>query len=473
MSNEKPDKVISKQEDKKPKYEIHKKDVYEGVVESLNFPNKGVINIFDRRVVVKNVLPGQKVAFRICKVRDKKCPGSLVKVLEKSDIEDMQDVCKHANECGGCSYPTVSYQHQLEIKKDQVLRIFHRDLPEFTFDGLKGSPLSSAYRNRMDYTFGDSYKDGPLSLGLHKQEHFNDVISIPDCRIADKDFSILSTFTLQYFTEKKIPYYHKIKKEGYLRNLVVRKSKKANEILYILITTSKLTLDLTELKDKLLQLQLSGKIVGIIHTIFDNPTDMCGSDKNIILYGQDYLDEDLLGLHFKVMPLSFFQTNSYGAEVLYSTVRDYVFSTKAETVFDLYCGTGTITQILSPVCKKIIGVEIDAEGINSAKKSVEVNGLKNCEFIAGDVLNVLDNLTTNKPDLIVLDPPRSGCHPKALEKIIEFGAKRVVYVSCMPLTLVRDLHQMILKGYKLERITCVDMFPNTFHVETVALLTKN
>ena len=190
-----------------------------------------------------------------------------------------------------------------------------------------------------------------------------------------------------------------------------------------------------------------------------------------ILYGQDYFYEELLGLKFKITPFSFFQTNSLGAEVLYEAARSYIGETKDKVIFDLYSGTGTIAQILAPVAKKVVGVEIVEEAVEAAKENAALNGLDNCTFWAGDVLKVIDDLG-EVPDLIILDPPRDGVHPKALEKIIDFGVERMVYIACKPTSLARDLELLQGRGYQVERIGCVDLFPSTYHVETVVLLSK-
>ena len=189
------------------------------------------------------------------------------------------------------------------------------------------------------------------------------------------------------------------------------------------------------------------------------------------LWGRDYFYETILGLKFKITPFSFFQTNSLGAEVLYSKARDYIGDTKNQTVFDLYSGTGTIAQILAPVSKKVIGVEIVEEAVLAAKENAALNHLDNCEFIAGDVLKMLDTIN-ERPDFIVLDPPRDGIHPKALDKIIDYGVNRMVYISCKPTSLARDLEKLLARGYRVEKACCVDMFPNTVHCETICLLSK-
>ena len=223
--------------------------------------------------------------------------------------------------------------------------------------------------------------------------------------------------------------------------------------------------------ERLRALELDGRIVGILHTYNDSLADVVQNDRTEILWGRDYFYEELLGLRFKISPFSFFQTNSLGAEVLYSTAREYIGETKDRVIFDLYSGTGTIAQILAPVAAKVVGVEIVEEAVEAARVNAQLNGLSNCSFIAGDVLKVVDELQ-EKPDLIVLDPPRDGIHPKALQKIIDFGVERIVYISCKPTSLARDLELLQGRGYRVEKAVGVDMFPWTGNVETVVLLSK-
>ena len=228
---------------------------------------------------------------------------------------------------------------------------------------------------------------------------------------------------------------------------------------------------LTGFRDRLLALPLQGSFAGILHTVNNSLADVICNEGTTVLYGQDFFYEELLGLKFKISPFSFFQTNSLGAEVLYQKVRDYIGETKGKVIFDLYSGTGTIAQVLAPVASEVVGVEIVEEAVEAARENAALNGLFNCRFLAGDVLKVLDELT-EKPELIVLDPPRDGIHPKALPKIIAYGVERIVYVSCKPTSLARDLETFLAGGYQVEKVGTVDMFPWTGNVETVVLLSK-
>jgi len=242
-------------------------------------------------------------------------------------------------------------------------------------------------------------------------------------------------------------------------------------MLIALVTTTQEEHELAPLVDMLLKLPLKGKITGVLHIKNDSVADVVQSDETVLLYGQDYFYEELLGLRFKISPFSFFQTNTLGAEVLYETARDFLGDISGEgkrdkTVFDLYSGTGTITQLLAPVAKNVIGVEIVEEAVEAARQNAERNGLDNCTFIAGDVLKVIDEIS-GKPDFIVLDPPRDGIHPKALQKIMSYGVDRLVYISCKPTSLARDLEALLDGGYEMKRVAAVDQFPWTANVEVI------
>lgn len=461
---------------------MKKGEIYQGIIERVEFPNKGIVQIEDKKVIVKNGMPGQHVKFMINKKKGSKVEGRLLEVLEHSYLETRKPVCSIFPECGGCMYQTMSYENQLEMKAKQIQSLIDQAVkaggqvdeqgnPDYIFEGIKGSPREFAYRNKMEFSFGDAYKDGPLTLGLHKKGSTYDVLNALDCKLVHQDMNEILKCVLEYCQEQGYDYYHKMQHVGFLRHLLLRRGNTTGEILVNLVTTSQVEADFEELKDRLLSLTLEGKIVGFLHIINDALSDVVKSDEMRILYGKDYFYEEILGLRFKITPFSFFQPNSYGAEVLYETAREYIGDTKDMTVFDLYSGTGTISQILAAVAKEVIGVEIVEEAVLAAEENARLNGIGNCRFIAGDVLKVLDGIQ-EKPDFIVLDPPRDGIHPKALPKILEYGVEKMVYISCKPTSLARDLEMFLEKGYRVEKVCCVDQFCQTVHVETVVLLSK-
>ena len=448
---------------------------YTGVVTKVTFPNKGEVDCGEDGVAsVKGTLPGQKVKFVVSKKRSGKAQGRLKEIIEKSPMEDVEPNCPHFGDCGGCSYQTMSYENQLKLKEDMVKGILDNAIKgDYQFEGILGSPVQWGYRNKMEFSFGDEFKDGPLALGMHKKNSFHDIVTVDNCKIVDRDYNIILRCVLDYCAKKELPFYHKLRHEGYVRHLLVRRTTKTKELLVAIVTTSDAEMekkaDLMSLVEEIKALDLSAKLCGVIHIINDGLADVVQSDETRILYGNEYVYEELLGLKFKISVFSFFQTNSLGAEVLYSKAREYIGETKDKLIFDLYSGTGTIAQILAPVAKKVVGVEIIEEAVEAAKVNASLNNLDNCTFIAGDVLKVIDELH-DKPDLIVLDPPRDGINPKALQKIINFGVDRMVYISCKPTSLARDLEMLQEQGYKVEKACAVDMFPGTVHVETVVLL---
>ena len=451
---------------------MKKGEIYEGIIEKVDFPNKGYVNIDGEKVIVKNGIPGQKVRFMINKKRSGRAEGRLLEVLENSPLEVREPVCKIFPACGGCMYQTMSYEEQLKMKETQVKGLLQEAVgigTDLHWEGIHGSPIEFGYRNKMEFSFGDEYKDGPLSLGLHKKGSTYDVLTASDCKLVHPDMTAILSSVLDFFTELGAVHYKKMQHTGYLRHLLLRRGVTSGEILVHVITTSQAEYDYAPLVSRLLALPLEGKIVGIMHIINDSLSDVVQSDETRLLYGQDYFYETLLGLRFKISTFSFFQPNSLAAEVLYSIVRDYIGDTKDKEVFDLYSGTGTIAQLLASVAKEVIGVEIVEEAVEAAKVNAALNGLTNCRFIAGDVLKVLDDLT-EKPDMIILDPPRDGIHPKALPKILAYGVENIVYISCKPTSLARDLPAFLAAGYEVQRSCSVDQFCETVHVETVVLL---
>lgn len=454
---------------------MKKGQVWEGIVKEVDFPNKGKVFLpeEERTVIVKNTVPGQKIRFSVNKIRKGKAEGRLLEVLKPSEKE-IPSVCPHFGQCGGCTYQNLPYEEQLAMKESQIKKMMDEAVNgKYVWEGVKPSPVKQAYRNKMEFSFGDEYKDGPIALGMHKRGSFHDIVNVTDCQIVDEDYRKILACTLEAARESGLPYYHRMRHTGYFRHLLVRKAVKTEEILVDLVTTTETDAQafLDTWMKKLLELELDGKMAGILHTKNDSVADVVKDEGTEVLYGQDYFYEELLGLKFKITPFSFFQTNSLGAEVLYETAREYIGDINEKVIFDLYSGTGTIAQILAPVAKKVVGVEIVEEAVEAAKENAALNGLDNCTFWAGDVLKVIDELG-EVPDLIMLDPPRDGVNPKALMKILNFGVDRLVYIACKPTSLARDLEMIQGRGYKVEKISCVDLFPNTYHVETVAVMSR-
>lgn len=440
-------------------------------IEETEFPSRGFGYVEGKKVFAKNTFKGQKIRGRVSKKRQEYAEVKPLEVLERAEYE-VDAPCPHFGPCGGCSSQTLPYDKQLEEKKNEVLRLFiENNVPTGEFLGIAHSPLLFEYRNKMEFTFGDEEKGGELTLGMHMKGKSFGIINVDKCMLVDEDIRKILDATVKYFREKGLPYYKVMKRQGYLRHLVLRKSQKREEIMVNLVTTTQLDFDLTEYVELIKSLEYKGKLTSIIHTENNSFSDAVIPEKVNVLYGEENIYEELLGLTFKISPFSFFQTNSLGAEKLYSLVREFMGEAKDKVVFDLYCGTGTIGQIAAKNAKKVIGVELIEEAVEAANENAKLNGLEDCKFIAGDVAKVIKTIN-EKPDLIILDPPRSGVHPVALDYVVKFDAKDIIYVSCNPKTLVEDLKVLMERGYLIEKTILMDMFPNTPHVESIVKLRK-
>ena len=434
--------------------------------------------------------------------------------LDVTPYEDREMLCPHFGICGGCTYQKISYEKQLEIKADEVEKLLRPVYPDFEFEGIIPSPSETGYRNKMEFTFGDTCKDGPFALGLHQKGSFMNIVDIRECILVHPDMNLIRNAVRDFFAalyeSGQIDFKNNKTQQGYLRHLLLRRAAKTGEILVALVTTSPEKSDVPEftaIKDRneilkdtpklsenpyeehvllgflktVLGLEekgaLEGKLAGILHITNDAVSDVVKSDRTDILYGIESINEEVLGLKFQISPFSFFQTNTLGAEKLYEKAREYAAEAgikaggkKTGILFDLYSGTGTIAQLMAPAAEKVIGVEIVEEAVEAAKENAKRNEVENVSFIAGDVLKALDELP--KPDAIILDPPREGINPKALGKILSYGVDSIVYVSCKPTSLARDLESFRIAGYTLVKACCKDMFPQTPHCETVCLLNR-
>jgi len=449
----------------------NKSKIIEMTIDKVEFPNKGKGTFEGKEVRVKGGIVGQRVKLSITRRKKEYWEGKIWEVLEKSPIED-QNGCRHTGICGGCTYQRIAYEKELELKLNQVQELFSKADLNVTIEEIEGSPDIIGYRNKMEYSFGDEEKDGPLALGLHMKNRFYEVVNTDDCNIVNPDFTIIREITRKFFDNRNYPFYNKRIHKGFLRHLVIRRANSTGQILVNLVTSSQEKFNKKEFTNTLLEINnLEGTITGILHTVNDGLADTVKADELDVLYGTDIIREEILSLKFDISPFSFFQTNTVGAERLYSIAREFAGEEKNRVIFDLYSGTGTIAQMMAPVSKSVIGIEIVEEAVEKAKENAILNGLDNVRFIADDVFSGVESLEV-KPDLIILDPPRDGIHPKSISKIIDFKPEKFVYISCNPVTLVRDLKEFNSAGYNIERVKCMDMFPRTPHVETVVLMSR-
>lgn len=454
---------------------MKKNQVFSLTIEEMADLQEGIGYIEQKPVYVKGALKGQKVEVRISRNKNTHAEGKLLSVLEKSEAEK-ESFCSHYGECGGCSLQTLPYDRQLEMKQNWIMRLLKTALPsevfkELEFTGVLSSPKQLEYRNKMEFTFGNAYKGGETNLGLHKKGQFGSVITTDHCRICDQDFTIILEAALNLFKRRGVSHYNKFSHEGVLRHLVVRKGEKTGEILVALSAAGAQSEDLKAFVELLLQLELQGEIVGILYVENLGKADAVNGEP-FVLHGRDHYFDEILGLNFRVSLYSFFQTNTLGAERLYQTAFDGLKEIQGKYIFDLFSGTGTIAQLLAQRAERVVGIEIVPDAVNAAIANAADNQLSRCEFRVGDVLDILDHYEGHKPDVIVVDPPRMGIAPKALEKIVAFGAPEILYISCNPKTLAENLSVMYQAGYQPVKVTGVDMFPHTPHCETICWLKR-
>ena len=382
------------------------------------------------------------------------------------------EVCKHDEFCGGCIYQGTPYAEQLKIKEQEVLNLLEKKgiacgeiLP------IEPAPSQYRYRNKMEYTFGDMEKGGDMTLGMHRKKHFMSIVTVDQCQLVHEDFNRVLRATLDFCQEKGYSFYHKKSHKGLLRHLIVRRGVHTGELLVNLVTSTEPGVDEEGYVKALQQLPLEHTLVGILRTFNDSLADAVKCDELKTLWGRDYYMERIMDLDFKVSAFSFFQTNVEAVENLYSYAINLIDDFSGKVAFDLFCGTGTITQTLAKKARKAVGVELVEEAVAAAKSNAALNGLDNCQFIAGDVFEVLETVT-EKPDVIVVDPPRMGISPKALDKIISYGVEQMVYVSCNPKTLVENLYYLQYYGYEVRSLKPFDNFAGTRHTECVALVVR-
>lgn len=448
-----------------------------GIISEYRFPDRGYILREDGKVLIKHAVPGREVLYRVTKARKGNAEGRVLETLAPGACERRESLCPAVGVCGGCLYQTLPYAEELKLKEQLLQRLLGEAIGEdFLWEGLTASPRENAYRMKMEYSFGDAYRDGPLTLGMHKRGSHYDIVETDRCELVHADLNLALRETLRFFRERKVPFYHKLRHEGYLRFLLARRGTHRKELLLDLVTSSQLPTEeerelLRAWRELMCSLPFEASLKGLLHTVTDSVADAVKNERTEVLFGEAQFEEELSGLRFAITPFSFFQNNADGAELLYEKVGQYVGETGGKVVFDLYSGTGTIAQLVAKHAERTVGVELIEEAVIAARENAARNGVRNCRFIAGDVLKVLDEIE-EKPDIIILDPPREGVNPKALRKLIRYGVPRIIYVSCKPSSLVTDLEILREGGYHTTRAAGVDMFPRTPGVEAVLLLER-
>ena len=393
--------------------------------------------------------------------------------MTKASAFENNGICSMHEFCGGCLYQGISYDKQIEQKDKEIRNLLDKhDIDEGIYQGLVPAYTAYSYRNKMEYTFGDFEIGGELELGMHRKKSFMSIITTDSCQLVPDCFNQILRSTLEFCRSRGYRFYHRKTHEGLLRNLVVRCGVRTNELLINIVTSTTEDFDEQAYKDMLLAQDYGEmKIVGIIHTFNDSVADAVIDEGTNIIYGRDYYCEEILGLQFKVKAFAFFQTNIAAVERLYSDALELIPDINNKTVYDLYCGTGTISQLMASRAKDVYGIEIVEDSVIAAKANTELNGISNCHYICGDVKEKLSELEV-KPDVIVVDPPRVGMHNKVVNDLCKYGIDEFLYISCNPKTLCINIDQFRENGYEPVYMKAYDNFPMTKHVESIALLSK-
>ncbi|MDD5764985.1 MAG: 23S rRNA (uracil(1939)-C(5))-methyltransferase RlmD [Candidatus Marinimicrobia bacterium] len=466
---------------------VRKNQILELKIDRLAFGGAGIARVDDYIIFVGNeAVPGQIVSAQITQAKSTFAEAKIREIIQPGD-QEIPAPCPYFHHCGGCKHQNIPYKLQTDYFHRQIVEIYQH-LGQF--DDIKVQPTIPSektlrYRNKMEFAFSnrrwrigqtDTEKPENFALGLRVPGNYMKAIDIDDCLIAPEETPIVLRLVRTFALENHIPAFDTIRHDGFLRHLVLRKGEHTGNLMINIVTHD----DSPKIFEPLI-VQLSKELpnlVSVVNTVTRAVSGTTMGEKTNLLFGQDSIEEKLGNLSFKISPASFFQTNTGMAEKLYETIQSAAGIRKTETVWDLYCGTGSIALFLAESARQVIGFEIVPSAIQDAMENASRNGIDNARFIRGD----LDQLFRKSPellsdlpapDVLVIDPPRVGMHPKLVQDILPLNPSRIIYVSCNPSTQVRDLKTICqLGGYHIEFVRPIDLFPHTPHIEVVTKLTR-
>jgi len=460
-------------------------------VESLAFGTKGVSRLNGFVIFVEEALPGQRVRAKIFKKKKGYAEARALEIIQQSP-NFVTPRCRHFVDCGGCLLQNLDYKIQLLSKQQQVKELLEHigGIADPPMAPVIGSPQIFFYRNKMEFSFSrqrwltreeiarnEITLSKSFALGLHTRNRYDKTLAIEECHLqsplSNQILSVVRAFAEKHFLLPYTTFGH----TGFWRFLVIREGKKTNEVMVNIVTAEvpEGRVAVQQLAEKL-RAEIP-PITTIVHNINRSKAQVAVGDEELILHGPGFIRESLGPFFFQISANSFFQTNTLGAEKLYAVAAEFAGLTGQEIVYDLYCGAGTISIFISRQARQVIGFEIVPQAIHDAGVNCRLNNVMNCSFILGDLKDELAQtplLTRRwgKPDVVIIDPPRAGMHPKVVQKIIALLPPRIVYVSCNPSTLARDVKELSMRGYQLKKAQPVDMFPHTSHIEVVGVLEK-
>lgn len=446
---------------------VEKNQVYEVDILDNGIEGEGIAKIDGFTVFVPGTIKGEKVRVKILKVLSSHGFGKVEEIIEKSEFRRDAD-CDTFSKCGGCSMRHMSYEKTLEVKRNNVISTLKKQGLDIEVKDVIGMDKPFFYRNKLQYPVGmDS--NGNAVLGIFAPRSHR-IIETKKCFIQDERLQDIANSIFKFIRENNIPVYDEKNFTGEIRHLVLRIGVKTGEIVVTIVSNNEKITKEKELIEFVVRKYPNVKT--IIKNVNSKNTNVILGNENVVLYGEGYIYDELLGFKFKISPMSFYQVNPYQTEKLYSKAIEYADLSGKETVFDLYCGIGTIGICASRNVKKLYGIETVPDAIKDAKENARINGIRNAEFFVGDVEKTLPKFIEEndiRPDVVFLDPPRKGCEKTALDTIMKIMPKKIVYVSCNPATLARDL-KILQDRYETKEVTPVDMFPYTSHVECCSVL---
>jgi len=445
---------------------VRKGEEVELRVDSLAYGGNGVARLDGFVVFVRGGLPGDVVRARATKVKRGFAEATRTALLEPGP-DRVDAPCRHFGICGGCRFQDLAYERQVAAKADQVRDALVRlgGYPEPPLEPIVPARSIYGYRNKLEYSFAAG-EDGALALGFHRAGRWDEVVHVDECLLTTDLGNAVRTAVLEWARSEGLEPYDQETQTGYLRHLVLREARNTGQLLVLLVTAPGERFDADFLIETLTRFP---EVRSIHWAVNDRPAEVTNLPTRL-LWGQEWVEEELLGLRFRVRPNAFLQTNTAMAERLYGIVRDYAELTGEESVYDLYCGIGTIGLSLAARAREVIGVEIVEPAVADAIENARINDVTNARFYKGDIRLAMRDLVerVGRPDVAIIDPPRAGLSQKVVRRIVEAGPKRIVYVSCNPTTLAPNAAQLVEAGYELQRVRPVDMFPQTPHIECVA-----
>ena len=482
---------------------MKKGDIIELKIERYAFEGKGIARI-DKSLIVPGAkkedgkqsnyvvfadgsYPGDTVKVMLLKIKNSYAESKVVEVITPSDYR-IPAKCKYFGLCGGCKQQNLDYEVQLKFKQQQVEEIFQKmgGFRDFEIEPIIPSEKVFYYRNKMEFSFSDKrwlkkeeladekILDKNFALGLHIPNIYDKVLDIEECFLQSEVSNQIMNFTREFFKKRNTPIYSTKTHEGYLRNLVIKQSHHTDDLMVNLVTASENDELISEFTSGLLK--KIPTVTTVINNINQKMASVATGDYEKVFHGSGYIYDSIGEYRFRVSANSFFQTNSLQAEKLYAAALDFARLSGDEIIYDLYSGAGTITIFISRKAKEVYAFETIEPAIKDAEENASLNNIKNVKFIKADLyksfLPIVKNEGLPKPDVMIIDPPRSGMHPTTVQDAIELSTKKIVYISCNPGTQVRDIKFLVDAGYLLKKIRPVDMFPHTYHIENVALLER-